>query len=286
MTNPNPFVPKGSLLEQQTKSRSQFKWAVSGILAVSVIGLVAILIQGCKRETPAGDSGSSTDLSSLNASNGPSDMSTSNGADIYSNATPTYATMPPSNTTSTPVPPVSAIPPQPPVAAIPAVPATPVDNGGATSEYVVVSGDTLGKIAHSHGVTLKALEAANPGVDPKKLHPKQKLNIPAGSSSMSSTTSADMGAGSVESGETYVVKSGDTLTKIAKKYHVKVKALQSANNLTSTQIHVGLKLKIPVSAESAPAAPTPDMSTQPEPAAAAPAMSMPAPSTPAPASAH
>ena len=53
MTNPNPFVPKGSLLEQQSKSRSRFKWAVSGILAVSVIGLVAILIQGCKREAPA-----------------------------------------------------------------------------------------------------------------------------------------------------------------------------------------------------------------------------------------
>jgi LysM repeat protein len=285
MTNPNPFVPKGSLLEQQSKSRSQFKWAVSGILAVSVIGLVAILIQGCKREAPVGDSGS-TDLSSLNASNTPADMSSSNSADIYSNATPTYATMPPSNTMSAPNQPISAIPSQPPQQPVSAIPANPVDNSGATTEYTVVSGDTLGKIAHAHGVSLKALEAANPGVDPKKLHPKQKLNIPAGGGSASAASPADMSGSSVDSGETYVVKSGDNLMKIAKKYHVKVKALQAANNLTTTQIRVGQKLKIPASAESAPAAPVVDTGVAPVTPPAPPAPSMPAPSTPAPTTAH
>ena len=33
----------------------------------------------------------------------------------------------------------------------------------AATEYVVVKGDTLGKIAKKNGVTLKAIEAANPG---------------------------------------------------------------------------------------------------------------------------
>ncbi len=52
MNNPNPFVPKGSLLEQQSQRRSRLKLAVVCVLAVSVTGLVAMLIQGCKREKP------------------------------------------------------------------------------------------------------------------------------------------------------------------------------------------------------------------------------------------
>ena len=51
MSNPNPFVPKGSLLEQQSKRRSHLKIAVSCVLAVGIVGLVAMLIQGCKRDT-------------------------------------------------------------------------------------------------------------------------------------------------------------------------------------------------------------------------------------------
>jgi LysM repeat protein len=282
MTNPNPFVPKGSLLEQHTKSRSQFKWAVSGVLAVGVIGLVAILIQGCKREAPVGDSGS-PDLSA-SPTNSPSDMS-SNSAEIYSNATPNYAATPASNSTVAPVQPISAVPP--PIAPIPAVP----EASGATTEYTVVSGDTLGKIAHAHGVSLKALLAANPGVDPKKLRPKQKLNIPAGGSATVAAASTDMGGASVETGETYVVKSGDTLMKIAKKYHVKVKALQTANNLATTRINVGQKLKIPASAEAAPAATAisapaaPDMSTPSVPSTPPPSTTA-ATSAPATAPAH
>ena len=44
MSNPNPFVPKGSLLEQQSHRRSRLKLAVFCVLAVSVTGLVAMLI--------------------------------------------------------------------------------------------------------------------------------------------------------------------------------------------------------------------------------------------------
>ena len=44
---------------------------------------------------------------------------------------------------------------------------------------------------------------------------------------------------------TYVVKSGDTLTRIAKVHGTTVKALKAANNLTNDRIVVGAKLKIP-----------------------------------------
>jgi LysM repeat protein len=43
----------------------------------------------------------------------------------------------------------------------------------------------------------------------------------------------------------YVVKSGDTLTRIAKAHGITVKALKSANDLSADQIVVGAKLKIP-----------------------------------------
>src|SRR5450755_4065767 len=53
MNNSNPFVPQGSLLDQQNKRRSRMKLGVFCVLALSVTGLMAMLIQGCKREQPA-----------------------------------------------------------------------------------------------------------------------------------------------------------------------------------------------------------------------------------------
>ena len=52
-------------------------------------------------------------------------------------------------------------------------------------------------------------------------------------------------------GEIYVVKSGDTLTQIAKRHGTTVKAIEAENNLTTTKIKVGQKLKIPAKAEAA-----------------------------------
>ncbi len=64
-----------------------------------------------------------------------------------------------------------------------------------------------------------------------------------------------MTGGATGGGETYVVKSGDTLTKIAKANGTTVKAIESENNLTTTKIKVGQKLKIPAAAASAAPAP-------------------------------
>jgi LysM repeat protein len=45
-------------------------------------------------------------------------------------------------------------------------------------KYIVKKGDTLSKIAHAHHVSLKHLEAANPKVDPNKIHVGQTIMIP------------------------------------------------------------------------------------------------------------
>jgi LysM repeat protein len=263
MNNPNPFVPKGSLLEQQSQRRSRLKIAVFCVLAVCVTGLVAMLIQGCKRENPD--------------TNPPPDTNNTPAVDTNLPAIDTNA--PPMGTNAAAAPAPMAPPPvvQPPVV-------EPTPAPGAT--YEVVSGDTLAKIAKKSGVTLKALEAANPGVDPKKLKPKQKLNLPAATAAGAATSAPTAAASTGDmsgGGKSYTVKSGDTLSKIAKHNHVTLHALRSANSLTTDHIKVGQKLTIPGTAETAAPAATAEASAPavlPPTAAPAPA---PAPATPAPA---
>ncbi|MBW8865580.1 MAG: LysM peptidoglycan-binding domain-containing protein [Verrucomicrobia bacterium] len=224
MNNPNPFVPKGSLLEQQGVRRSRLKIMVSCVLAVSILGLVGMLIQGCKREQPADNT-----LSNLDT-NPPVMTDTNPPAMVDTNPIANLA--PPTNVTPVVIPPV-------------------VETAPGTV-YAVAKGDTLSSIAKAHHITLSALQSANTGVDAKHLKVGQKLTIPA--STTSATAPAAMSAVAADTGaDTYVVKSGDTLTTIAKKHSTTVKALEAANNLTTTKIKVGQKLKLPSASAPAPA---------------------------------
>ncbi|MGO9585889.1 MAG: LysM peptidoglycan-binding domain-containing protein [Limisphaerales bacterium] len=235
MNNPNPFVPQGSLLEQQSKRRSYMKLGVFCVLLVGVVGLTAMLIQGCKREQN-------------NETENPPPVDT-NTVVMDTNQPPMVAS-------------------NPPVAPPPVVVQPPVAPSGA--EYVVVHGDTLGKIAKKNGVTLSALKAANPGVEPTKLKVGQKLTIPAGGTAPGAT-GASVGSDTGMGGETYMVKSGDSLTKIAKAHGTTVKAIKAENNLTTDHIKVGQKLKIPAKAEATAPAPAPASVTATPPPGPAPA---------------
>ena len=224
MNNPNPFVPKGSILEQQSKRRSRLRLAVFCVLAVSITGLTAMLIQGCKREQPVEGGDNTTPTIDTNTT----PVAETNALPAGTNATVVSSNLPP---------PVVETPPVVP----------------AMTTYTVVQGDILETIAKKNGVTLKALEAANPGVVPTKLRIGQKLVIPAGGSGPAPGGDSTGVAG----GETYVVKSGDTLTHIAHLYGTTYKAIMTENNLTTTRIKVGQKLKIPAKAEPAAPAPQP-----------------------------
>ena len=242
MNNSNPFVPQGSLLDQQNKRRSRLKLAVFCVLTVSVTGLAVMLIQGCKREVPV----EQTDMTTPTI-----DTNLLTSADTNA---PVVDTNPP-----VVVPPVVVTPP--PVV----VPPEP-----AGTEYIVVKADTLDKIAKKNHVTVKALEAANPGVIPTKLKIGHKLVIPGGAAApmMAAPDSGGASSGS----ETYTVKSGDSLTKIAKAHGTTVKAIQAENNLITTSIKAGKKLKIPVKATAVAPAPA----VEPAPMAPTPAPALPA----------
>ena len=266
MTNPNPFVPQGSLLSQQSKRQSRMKIGVFCVLAISVTGLMAMLIQGCKRqpEVAATDTNSaSLDTNSSTAlapdTNAPTDVSNSMASAAG-----------PSNSVPSVIPaPIPTPLPTPAPTPVPSVP----DLSASGGEYVVVKGDTFAKIAKKNGVSTKALENANSAFQPTKLKVGMKLVLPAGSKGAAdnsvSTPTASFSA--TDSGtELYVVKSGDTLTKIAKAHGTTVRAIKAANNLTTNRIAVGKKLKIPSKAEApAPVAPAP---MEPAPLAPAPVM--------------
>ncbi|HEX4266054.1 MAG TPA: LysM peptidoglycan-binding domain-containing protein [Verrucomicrobiae bacterium] len=260
MNNPNPFLPQSSFLEQKNKARARLKIAVFFSISLSVMALMALLIQGCRK---------------------PNDTADNSGTDT--NATPSLPTNPPdlgSNVAVTPPPDTNPPPPLPvPPAPIPA----PVPPAPTAEDYTVIKGDTFATIAKKSGVSTKAIVDANPGVDPKKLKIGEKLHVPSGGTAPTPSAVASIPGvtDSTASGgeQTYKVKSGDTLTSIAKHFHVTIKAIESANNLTTASIRVGKVLKIPGSAASAPV-PAP-VETMPPPAPVT--TTAPAPASPMPA---
>jgi LysM repeat protein len=205
------------LLELQSKRRSRVKIAVYCVLAINVVGLMALLMQGCKREQ----------------------TEVENQPTIDTNETAMMNTNPPPVEASNP-------PVQPPAV----VPAVAPETAG--TEYVVVKGDSLWKIAKKNGVTVKAVEAANPGIDPVRIKVGQKLSIPGATSAAGSATDMAPSSSSGGGGELYIVKPGDTLSKIAKRNGTTIRAIESENGLSTTHIKVGQKLKIPAKAEAAP----------------------------------
>ncbi len=271
MNNENPLSPKDSLLEQKNTGRARVKLVVFFVLAVHCVGLLAFLMAGCKKEqaqepVPTMDS-AATDVAPTNAE--PYFEPYTNATDDHALAdtnVPGGAPAPNSNLGALPTPGMSL-----PAPGEPAAPAL-----GATTEYTISKGDNFSTIAKKFGVSVRAITEANPNVVPTKLQIGKKIQVPAPSAAvpapapgMDATvaapahTAANAGASSA----TYTVKSGDTLSTIAGRNKVTVKALRSANNLKTDRIKVGQKLKIPgKAAASAPPSEAPGLPAAPAPA--------------------
>jgi LysM repeat protein len=245
MNNPNPFLPQGAFLDQKNKAQARLKIAVISSISVSVVVLMGLLIQGCKKPNDGGDTAG---LPAIDTNTTATQLSSNPPADMGSASNSMATTLPP---ITNPTPMVSTPPPVAPPVTPPPPPVAEMQ------EYTIVKGDSFATIASHNNTTAKAIEAANPGVDPKKLKIGQKIKLPAAatqSTSVSPTTAPTAMDSTATGGViTHTVKSGDTLTTISKHYHVTIKAIQQANNLTTTAIKVGQKLKIPGAAAPAPA---------------------------------
>lgn len=236
MNNQSPLIPQGSLLDQRNKGRARVKIAVFLVLAIHGVGLMALLMQGCKREA---DGTAANNVTTNDVTN-----TVSPAFSEPTNAVPA-STNNGLATTTTPTPPPPVEPP---------TPVTPPPAPAA--DYVIVKGDMFSTIAKKFHVSVKALQDANPSVEPTKLKIGQSIHIPAASSVAAPSATGGVGttADTTGSGQSYSVKSGDSLTKIANEFGVSIKALRSANNLKTDKIVVGQRLTIP--GKAAPATTT------------------------------
>ena len=96
--------------------------------------------------------------------------------------------------------------------------------------YVVKKGDSLWSIARANGLTVDELKSLN-NLSSNVLHVGDTLLI----------SSADS-TGDDGNDTYYVVKSGDTLWSIARKYNLSVNELKSLNNLSSNVLSIGQRL--------------------------------------------
>ena len=97
-----------------------------------------------------------------------------------------------------------------------------VDNSNYI-EYIVKSGDTLSAIAQKYNTTYQKIAKDNNISNPNLIYPNQKLKI---------YTSVLQ-----ETNETiYIVKSGDTLSAIAKKYNTTYQKIAKDNNISNPNL--------------------------------------------------
>ena len=111
-------------------------------------------------------------------------------------------------------------------------------------EHIVVRGDTPSGVAKRYGVSLAALNEANPKIRGRHIQPGQRLVIPVGGAM--STVVARSVSEPVERVITWHrVKRGETLSHIARRYDVSQSQIQRWNSMgRSTQIKAGQRLRI------------------------------------------
>ena len=114
--------------------------------------------------------------------------------------------------------------------------------------HTVKSGDSMGKIAAAHDVTVGALVRANPQIeDPSLIVPGQQINIPV----IEEEAPDEIGLPAFT--ELYRVRSGDTMRKIARTFAVSLSDLVTANPqiINPNVIRVGDVIHVPPSGRTA-----------------------------------
>jgi LysM repeat protein len=230
MNTLNPFNAPGSpQAERQRIRRNRFKIVAWTIVGANVLLFAGMLIQGCQREPVT---------ATQEASPAEAASADTNGSALVQQTAGSNA----------PVTPTFEAPATSPAVAAAVTNAPPETGQPGTRQYVVVKGDSFYKIARANKVSMKALAEVNPGVDGAKLKIGQVLRVPAGANPVvagPAAAPARAKATASPSAGRYVVKSGDTLDRIARAHGTTVKALKAANGLTSDRIVVGRNLKLP-----------------------------------------
>ena len=127
--------------------------------------------------------------------------------------------------------------------------------GGGSRRHTVRKGETLGGIASRYRVSVSNLKSWN-NLSSNNIRVGQKLRVggsePSRSAAKKSGTAKSGTAVTARSerpaspsAKTHVVRSGETLTSLAKRYGVTVQAIKVANDMASSRLKAGQKIRIP-----------------------------------------
>jgi len=113
-------------------------------------------------------------------------------------------------------------------------------------QYVVKAGDTIGEIAENFKVRAGDIRSWNGLRYGQYIYPKQVLAIWIPGQEEVVPVTKERAEPSVRAGANYyVVKTGDTLWDIAKKYNISVDQLKALNKMRTARIKAGDKLVVP-----------------------------------------
>ncbi len=292
MSTPSPLLQPG-VLEQASAPRSRVRITIFTILALHVVFIGGLLLQGCNREgggtTAGGGTNGSNFVSALppltdadpdpdyfssfpgdtvNTSTGsqpaevpaydPQDYSAQTGS---TSAPQDYAVSPGyststygagSSTSSTQGsssysvsgydPGTTGTGSSSPSTSAPGFGTGTGTATGTGTTHTIQRGDTIGALAKRYGVSQSAIMDANPGVRPRALRVGDTLVIPAATERTStSEPQRTVPPGARE----YVVKRGDNLTVIARRFGVTVNQIREANGIRGDRILPDQRLIIP-----------------------------------------
>lgn len=124
--------------------------------------------------------------------------------------------------------------------------------------HVVAYGETLYSIARKYGITPQALANAN-GISAQSwVYAGQRLQIPIASDN---TNNAPASVAQASPSGMYLVRAGDTLFSLSRKFGISINAIAEANNIPPNGfLYTGWQLKIPGAANASTAADNPPAS--------------------------
>ncbi len=105
-----------------------------------------------------------------------------------------------------------------------------------TIPYVIKAGDTFGTLARRFNTTVDAIISVNQGVNPNNLRIGQSICIPIRRSVVPCPP-----------GSRYIIKAGDTYSKLSEKYGLSVAAITALNpGVDPLNLQVGQVICLPV----------------------------------------
>lgn len=126
-------------------------------------------------------------------------------------------------------------------------------NSFADKIYIIKKGDTPTKIAKKYKISVKEILKCN-NIDSTNIRPGQKIKIPnisknSGKNKLNIKTSKKKSPKEIKpvvhnDRAIHVVKKGDTLKSISRKYSISVNELMDINNLKSSKLRIGQKISI------------------------------------------